>query len=157
MYKIKISYRTGNSYTSSDEVDFIQMEWNSLDIVKENLNRIKSHYQMYDWFEDFENMYLTPEKYHNKIMSYKDAPWFCYDQKVVRIKDGKYLPISPENKHLFEDAHFVPDDFTAKHYLMLKLDSGEEMKFSAFWCGHFERLYYAEISPKPDPYRFDTK
>lgn len=145
MYKIKISYRTGDTFQSSDTEDFIDMEWNEESIAKENLNRVKAHYAMYDWFEDFENRYLTPEKYHNKILSYINEPWFCNDPKAVRIKDGQYLPISPENMHLFSDAHFVPDDFTARYYLMLKLDSGEERKFSAFWCGHFERLYSAEI------------
>lgn len=97
MYKIKISYRTGDTFQSHDEEDFIDMEWNEESIAKENLNRVKAHYAMYDWFEDFENRYLTPEKYHNKILSYINEPWFYNDPKAVRIKDGQYLPISPEN------------------------------------------------------------
>ncbi len=88
MYKIKISYRTGDTFQSHDEEDFIDMEWNEESIAKENLNRVKAHYAMYDWFEDFENRYLTPEKYHNKILSYINEPWFYNDPKAVELRMG---------------------------------------------------------------------
>jgi len=44
-YKIEISYQTGNSFGSSDEVDFLEYEWNNLDMAKESLSRIRNHHE----------------------------------------------------------------------------------------------------------------
>lgn len=43
MYDIKIFYRTGNSFGSEDAIDNLDLPVESLDIAKENLQRIKTH------------------------------------------------------------------------------------------------------------------
>jgi hypothetical protein len=41
-YKIKVNYDTGNSLgREPNQEDFITPEWNSLDVAKENLKRLK--------------------------------------------------------------------------------------------------------------------
>lgn len=44
LYKIKIEYKTGNSFGSHDEEGEIEYKWENLEIAKENLKRIKEHY-----------------------------------------------------------------------------------------------------------------
>lgn len=52
MYKIKVEYRTGNSFGNHDETDYVDLGWENLDIVKENLKRITEHYE---WYRDINN------------------------------------------------------------------------------------------------------
>ena len=33
-YKIKINYRTGDSFSSNDAKDYFELEWENLDIAK---------------------------------------------------------------------------------------------------------------------------
>lgn len=47
-YKIKISYCTGNSFGSEDTEDLVELDWDNLDIAKENLQYIKEHYKQYE-------------------------------------------------------------------------------------------------------------
>jgi len=47
-YKIKINYKTGNSFGSSNVEDFIEYEWCVLNRAKESLQRIKNHYDFYE-------------------------------------------------------------------------------------------------------------
>ena len=44
MYDIRINYKTGNSFGRHDESDMVDLPVESLDIAKENLQRIKQHY-----------------------------------------------------------------------------------------------------------------
>jgi hypothetical protein len=46
-YRIKISYQTGDSFHSEDAEDYLELTWKNIDIAKENLQRIKEHYEMY--------------------------------------------------------------------------------------------------------------
>ena len=46
-YRIKISFRTGNSFNTSDEEDFLEYEWKNLDAAKKSLKHIKNHYEYY--------------------------------------------------------------------------------------------------------------
>jgi len=47
VYKIKMSYRTGDSFGSSDQEEYLEMEWENVEIVKENLRRIAEHNDYY--------------------------------------------------------------------------------------------------------------
>lgn len=46
-YIIEISYRTGNTFGSEDIIEGLGYSWDNLDIVKENLKRIKLHHEWY--------------------------------------------------------------------------------------------------------------
>jgi hypothetical protein len=58
MYKIKIDYRTGNSFGSHTETDGIEYEWENLEMAKESLERIKNHYEFY---KKNDHRYTKPE------------------------------------------------------------------------------------------------
>lgn len=45
MYTIKIDYQTGNSFGIEDRSSNLEANWN-LEVAKENLQRIKEHYQI---------------------------------------------------------------------------------------------------------------
>lgn len=45
MYTIKIDYQTGNSFGREDRSSNLEANWN-LEVAKENLQRIKEHYQI---------------------------------------------------------------------------------------------------------------
>ena len=40
-YKINISYQTGDSFSNSDEESYLDLEWDNLEIAKENLEAIR--------------------------------------------------------------------------------------------------------------------
>lgn len=46
-YYIEIYYETGDSFGSQDEIQNLEIEWNDIKIAKENLRRIKEHYEWY--------------------------------------------------------------------------------------------------------------
>ena len=46
-YQIKATYMTGNSFGSSIETFVLEEIWSDILIVKENLKRIKEHYNNY--------------------------------------------------------------------------------------------------------------
>lgn len=46
-YRIKLSYCTGNSLCSENETSYLDLTWQNIDVAKENLLRIKEHYEMY--------------------------------------------------------------------------------------------------------------
>lgn len=49
MYRIEISYETGDSFNSENRTDYVEGEWANLDIITENLKRIEEHYLWYDY------------------------------------------------------------------------------------------------------------
>jgi hypothetical protein len=52
MYKIKIEYKTGNSFGSHDETDYLELEFKDLKVAEENIIRIKNHYEYYQKHSD---------------------------------------------------------------------------------------------------------
>lgn len=56
MYRIKVSYRTGNSFGSEDTYDILEMSWKDLEVAKDNLKRIEEHYRYYEYHS---NSYLS--------------------------------------------------------------------------------------------------
>ncbi len=47
-YKIEIQYHTGDSFHSYDAEQFLPGDWENHDIIRENIKRIREHYE---WFE----------------------------------------------------------------------------------------------------------
>ena len=80
-YKIKIDYNTGDSFNTHEHcIDYLDYGWKNLDVVKENLKRIKEHY----------TAYLAIEKsYSNKQIknwdSYKNERWYCKQYPAFSI------------------------------------------------------------------------
>ena len=46
-YQIMISYETGNSFGTEDREELLELDWDDLIVAKQNLNRIKEHYEYY--------------------------------------------------------------------------------------------------------------
>ena len=45
-YRIKYDYATGNSFNNyPHNVDYLELEWDNLDVAKANLIRIRDHYK----------------------------------------------------------------------------------------------------------------
>ena len=140
-YRIKISYSTGDSLGSQDTYDYLELTWTNIDIAKENLLRIKEHYEMYRDLKDFRSK-STQEKGFSKN---KDKEWFVNVPKLYCISSGNAI----EERHKKEvgegNWEYRPDDYYARYCLKLKADNGNSMQIRAFWCGYFETLYEAEI------------
>jgi hypothetical protein len=47
MYKIKYSYRTGDSFHSEDREEILEFDWEDIDLAKAALKRIEDHYRWY--------------------------------------------------------------------------------------------------------------
>lgn len=118
-YDIKITYDTGDSYNTYSNVEkMLGLEMDDLVLVKENLKRIKEHYDFYKadrelsrgFYSKGKNRKLELEKAINQA---KQKPWYS----------DKY------------------PDMT----LILVLDDCNPFQVGAFWCGYFETLKCAEI------------
>jgi len=47
MYKIHVDYETGDSFGHEDTYTVLPFVWKNVDIAKENLKRIREHYEYY--------------------------------------------------------------------------------------------------------------
>jgi len=142
-YQIKIYYQTGDSYSNNDETIYLELTWNNLDVAKENLQRIKEHYEMYN---DVEKMGRFSQKRTKEqwFELNKDKEWFVYEPKLYCV--SRDFAIDESNKKKYEgDWEYRPDWYFAFHTLRLKTDDGTPMRMGAFWCGYFEQLYEASI------------
>lgn len=142
-YRIKIEYRTGNSFGSSDESDYIELSWKDLDIAKENLQRINDHYKQYQEL----NSYSARKNRTTReiVLSNMDKDWFVYKPILVSKINGYAIDEKDKIRIGEENCEYIPDSNFSENCLKLKTDGDIEMKISAFWCGYFEQLYSAEI------------
>lgn len=140
-YKIKIDYSTGDSFNSYNEIRYIDLEWSNLDVAKENLQRIREHYQQYT---DVEYCRTLTQKY---IIYNKNRPndWFVYKPRIISKLNGCIIDEKEKNEIGDEKWEYVPDDYYAEYCIRLKTDDNKDYQISAFWCGYFEQLYSAEI------------
>ena len=116
-YRIKIFYQTGDSFGSEDRTEYLEMEWDNLDVAKANLQRIKEHYTCYKISSTYNKNYFSAE-----------------ERELFDIK---------HTKDWFVSYRKGSDDFL--YTLRLKSDQGNDWQLSAYWCGYFEHLYSAEI------------
>ncbi len=141
-YKIKISYQTGDSFGSEDTVDYLELTWDNLENAKENLQRIKEHYNFYKSTDYYRG---TRKDYINLMKSMVDKPWFVNEPKLFHIISDNCIDEKHRKKCKEEDLEYRPDDYAARYRIKFKADTGKEMQIGCFWCGHFEKLYSAEI------------
>ena len=60
-YYIHVSYQTGDSFKHYDTSTNIELQWDNLDIAKQNLQRIKEHYAWYDTNHGNGSYYIKDE------------------------------------------------------------------------------------------------
>lgn len=137
-YKIEIYYSTGNSFGSHNETETLELTWQNIDIAKENLVRIKEHYEMY---EELNNTYNNRDRL-NILNKNKDKEWFVNEPILYSI--SKNCKIHEKQKG-DNDWEYRFDQDIAETCINLKADNNNTMRMTAFWCGYFETLHSAEI------------
>jgi hypothetical protein len=126
-HRIKVEYRTGNSFGSHDETDYLDEVWANLDMAKKSLKAIEEHYHLYMLFKKEWNV---DEKQQEKALAdAKKKDWFYQSKKSGESDYWQYS-------------------------LGITLDDGS-IKFisTGMWCGYFETLFVAEIESEES----DTK
>lgn len=71
-YKIKIHYQTGDSFHNESAIDILEIDWESVEIAKENLKRIYEHYKFYNSLYSFS----TKKPREELIEENKTKEWF---------------------------------------------------------------------------------
>lgn len=145
-YKIEYSYRTGDSFNSNDAEGLLELEWNDLNVAKENLKRIQDHYKMYDAL----NSYFDKRTNQEIIKSFEGNDWLVSDKKMAAFKSETEWWCIDENRiTACENKGYkireVYDETMAENCIILYTDEGKPWQIWAPWCGHFETLYGAEI------------
>ncbi|MHA1220022.1 MAG: hypothetical protein ACTSO5_15285 [Candidatus Heimdallarchaeaceae archaeon] len=67
--RIRIDYRTGNSFGSEDTSDFLEGHWENLDVAKENLKRIREHYEWYQSIDGWSRDKSLPRPKWHKVQN----------------------------------------------------------------------------------------
>jgi hypothetical protein len=150
-YRIKIGYTTGDSFNSYDKEDYLDLKWSNLDVAKENLRSIKEHYEQY---RDITG-YRYPKKTTDPLEDNKNKPWFVNVPKLYSKKTNNVISEKSKDKVGEGNWEYRPDSYYAEHCMLLKTDIGTTMQISAFWCGMFESLNYAEIEICNDDMRIE--
>lgn len=85
-YEILVRYKTGDSFKTYDNETTIELRWNNLDIAKENLKRIKAHYE---WYYDHNESYRWKERDPLPKPPYIDSK---YEFRLyLKMDDGKEM------------------------------------------------------------------
>jgi len=145
-YRIKISYSTGDSFGSEDTTSYLELTWQNIEIAKENMIRIKEHYEMYRSINRYNKPLTQDELFCNNMKK----EWFVNKPKLFCISSGSAIDEKDKKKVGSGNWEYRPDDYSAKYCLILKADNGNRMQMTAFWCGYFETLYSAEIEINND-------
>ncbi len=133
-YEIEIDYTTGDSSGHNDIIENLKFDFDNLDIAKENLQRIKEHYEMYNILDDYKI------KFNVEIQKHLYKEWFVNKPKLYCISKNCAVSESNISKIKVEDLEHRPDIDVATYCLKLKMDNGNTIQMRAFWCGYFERL-----------------
>jgi len=154
MYKIKVEYRTGNSFGSEDTEESLDLEWQDLKIAKENLKAIKEHYEMYNKIESCRN-WKNNNSPQDILKEHSDRWWFVSkkDRFFVKFKDEfRIIDNTKENIRKYKDheTQMRYDINMCQNCMKLKADNGNLMQQWNFWCGYFESLHGAEIVTSQD-------
>lgn len=90
-YSIRISYQTGNSFGSEDEEETLPHTWENREIARENLARIKTHYEYYELIN---KSHISYDKFKEEVLAlaaqYKTNDWLL-DEYYLNLKtdEGK--------------------------------------------------------------------
>jgi len=126
MYKIKVTYDTGDSFHQENDVTgFLDIEWKRKDRAKQALKDIEAHY----------HDYMIMNKEWNIGKEEKDAARQHAKRCKWCVKSRAY-------------------DFDFLTGIMLRNDTGERVYQDTFWIGYFESLVGAEIVHEEEGMKF---
>ena len=81
-HKIEINYNTGNSFNTERGVkDTLDLEWDDLNVAKENLKRIKEHYTLYKEL----NSYFSDRDTHEVLADMTHQRWWGNDDSNIKL------------------------------------------------------------------------
>lgn len=72
-YKILINYQSGNSFRCDVYEDYLELEWDNLEVAKRNLAFIKEHWEMYSELNSYRMGKPTKEE---TFENYSNKQWF---------------------------------------------------------------------------------
>lgn len=125
MFKIKITYDTGDSFHHEDGVeDFVkELTWKNSKTAEKALKDIEEHYY---W-------YMIMHKEWNVGKEDKE-------KALKKAQKSKWAYFSPYAS-TYEKNNKIPSEFS----LLVENDDGERVSISCFWCGYFEHLVGGDI------------
>lgn len=94
-YQITVYYQTGDSFNTEDTETTLEMRWENLDIAKENLERIKKHYEYY---YDSNNSFMLRHDKKALEEKWKDIPDYIVIQKRTAPFPMLKLKLDNENE-----------------------------------------------------------
>ncbi len=147
-YQIRYTGTTGDSFSTSEMNDTIELEWNDLDVAKANLIRIKAHYQQY---EEMESWSIRKKRTNTQIIeSNLNEDWLVVETKIGAFKDGQFRTVIDKKQiSLYEGLGYeikdVYDETYAQNCIKLYTDNGTVFQMCCPWCGYFETLGSVEI------------
>jgi len=113
-YRIKIDYRTGNSFNSEDKEEFLEYEWENLDSAKKSLKHIKNHYEYY---ENNSNAWKKPKEKLPDGVSWSDE----YRMLMLDLVD--------DNDKVYRYSSFWTGYFECLHEATIELVGDSDMKY----------------------------
>jgi hypothetical protein len=162
-YRILYNYDTGDSFHNDEGLeDYIELEFDNIDVAEANMKRIQEHYKLY---EEVENRWNRKKTNQELISECQFKDWFVkktipviYYRGNTYIKNGeslegaKYNTISDyqieDHKKLDRIVGEVFDEYYACHCIILMSDDGKPFQMHCPWCGYFERLNFVEIKER---------
>jgi len=102
------------------------------------------------------NSYFSKKSIDNIIDENKDKPWFVNVPKPFVTKSRVFISENRAKELPKESWEYRADRYSAESCLKLKADNGNEMQLRAFWVGHFEQLYGAEIIVDNSDMKFEV-
>jgi hypothetical protein len=113
---IEYNYDTGNSFgTETGLIGFLELEWGSKEIAKENLKRIEEHYKWYSSKNSWRNQ---------KVEDVSDRDWFVKEYDfclVLKTDEGNDWQISAPWCGYFESLNYAT--------IIQKEEDGMSIKF----------------------------
>lgn len=112
-YKIKYVYTTGDSFhTEENKSELLEFEWENAEIVKQNLEYIRQHYELYKLLNG--RSWEWPKKYKSReeiIRQHKNNSWFVagYPDSCLNLltDSGEYFQMYAPWCGYFEILHRV--------------------------------------------------
>lgn len=122
MYDIEIYYETGDTFKTYEETTRLGFSWKNLDVVKENLSRIKEHNE---WYCDSNSDSFRPPENPAPRPSWLPEGWEYDHAIILKTDDGTDCKISAFWCGYFETLYGAT---------IVRKDNDDTMSFKTKYC-----------------------
>ena len=141
MFKIEVSYKTGNSFNSYETSELLDFNWNNIDVAKKNLQFIKEHHELISKMSGYGH-----KNVFEIVNEYSDKEWLVKEYKLWHIPNGgQVIDESRRHKYDEKELEYRLNTDTIETSINLLLDNGKFARIGTFWIGHFETLRSIKI------------